>query len=107
MCEKIVGFIACFMCALPFFIISTYNKGSKEPITFGSGDTSLKSKVRNIREYNIEMSMLYRKCAMAFLITGSVFFIAPMAGILMICFDCTLGIYIVYHKYKKILNIYS
>ena len=49
MVGRIVGLIACFMSALPFFIISFYDKDSKEPINFWSGDTTLKSKVRNVQ----------------------------------------------------------
>lgn len=95
------------MCAVPFLILSIYNKDSKDPINFWSGDTSLKSKVRNVCEYNKEMAILYKKCAIAFLLTGIGFIIYPIIGIVMICFECTLGIYIVYRKYIKILNLYS
>ena len=104
---RIVGFIACIMCAFPFFVISTYNKDSKDPITFWSGDNTLKSKVKNVQRYNNEMALLYKKCAIAFLITGIGFLVVPFIGVLMLCFDCTLGIYLVYRCYKKILNLYS
>ena len=104
---RIVGLISCMMCAFPFFIIATYNKDSKDPITFWSGDTSLKSKVKNIAEYNRQMAALYKKCAIAFLITGIGFLVGPVVGTIMLCFDCTLGIYIVYRKYKCILEKFS
>jgi len=104
---KIVGLITCIMCAFPFFVIATYNKDSKDPITFWSGDITLKSKVKNVQKYNSEMALLYKKCSIAFLITGIGFLVAPVVGMLMLCFDCTLGIYLVYRGYKKILNLYS
>lgn len=107
MIGNIVGLISCLLCALPFFIISVYDKNSKEPINFWSGDTTLKSKVRNVKEYNKEMAMLYKKCAAAFAITGIGFLLLPAAGIVMLCLDCTLGFYLVYRSYKKILNFYS
>ena len=47
----IVGLIAGIMCAFPFLVVSIYGKDSKEPISFWSGDTSLKSKVKNLPEY--------------------------------------------------------
>lgn len=103
---RIVGFIACIMCAFPFFVISTYNKDSKDPITFWSGDNTLKSKVKNVQRYNNEMALLYKKCAIAFLITGFGFLVVPFIGVLLLCFDCTLGIYLVYRCYKKILGLY-
>lgn len=107
MLGRIIGLISCLMCAVPFLVISVYNKNSNEPINFWSGDTSLKSKVKNIRDYNKEMSELYKKCALAFLVTGIGFIIYPIVGVVLICFECTAGIYIVYRLYKKILNKYN
>ena len=107
MVGRIVGLVSCLMCAVPFFIISVYNKDSNEPINFWSGDTSLKNKVKNIRDYNKEMAALYKKCAFAFLIAGIGYVVYPIVGIVLICFDCTVGIYIVYSNYKKILKSYS
>lgn len=107
MVGRIIGLVSCLMCAVPFLIISVYGKDSKEPINFWSGDKTLKSKVINICEYNKEIAVLYRKCAIAFLITGIGCMITLYAGVIMICFDCTFGIYLVYRSYKKILNQYS
>ena len=107
MAERIIGLICCLLCAVPFLIISVYDKDSKEPIHFWSGDTSLKKKVKNVRDYNQGMAQLYKKCAIAFLITGVGFAISPILGIILICFDCTVGIYIVYRYYKKTLTAYS
>ena len=39
MVGKIIGLVSCLMCAFPFLIISVYNKDSREPINFWSGDT--------------------------------------------------------------------
>lgn len=104
---QIVGLICGIMCAIPFFIISIYDKDSLEPITFWSGDTTLKSKVTNLPEYNREMAALYKKCAYAFLIMGlALFFMFPL-GIVILVFNCTVGIYLVWRVYKKILERYS
>lgn len=107
MVGRIISFVSCIMCAVPFLIISIYDKDSREPINFWSGDTTLKEKVRNIKEYNKEMALLYKKCSIAFLITGIGFLIMPIIGIILLCFDCTIGIYFMYREYKRILNLYS
>ncbi|MBO5371818.1 MAG: hypothetical protein J6A75_03755 [Lachnospiraceae bacterium] len=107
MIGKIIAFVSCFLCAVPFLIISAYGKDSREPISFWSGDTTLKSKVKNLREYNREMAFLYRKCAIVFLLTGAAFFVGTILGVVLLCLDCTVGIYIVYRCYKKILHKYS
>lgn len=107
MVEKIISFVACFLCAVPFLIISKYDKDSSTPITFWSGDTQLKSKVNNVKEYNKEMAVLYKKVAIAFILTGTGCVIIPAVGVVLLCFDCTVGIYIVWRCYKKILKRYS
>ena len=45
MAEKIVGLISCLLCAVPFLIIGIFEKNSKEPITFWSGDKTLMSRL--------------------------------------------------------------
>ena len=107
MLGRIIGLISCLMCAFPFLVIGVFNKDSKEPISFWSGDTTLKSKVKNVVEYNGKMAVLYKKCAIAFVISGVGWFISPVVGVIMICFDCTLGIWLVYKRYRKILDLYS
>ena len=107
MVGRIIALVACLLCAVPFLIISIYDKESPEPINFWSGDTTLKSKVTNVQEYNREMAALYKKCALAFLIAGLGFLIVPVLGIVLLCFDCTVGIYVVYRGYKKLLSRYS
>lgn len=63
MVGRIVGLVSCLLCAVPFLIISVYNKDSKEPINFWSGDTSLKNKVKNVQDYNKEMAIYdFRLC---------------------------------------------
>ena len=107
MAGRIIGLFSCLLCALPFFMIAVYNKNSKDPIPFWSGDSTLKGKVANVFPYNQEMAALYKKYALAFLVTGIAFALFPIAGIILLCFDCTLGIYLVYKSYKNILSRYS
>ena len=107
MLGRIIGLISCLMCAFPFLVIGIFNKNSKEPISFWSGDTTLKSKVKNVGEYNKKMALLYKRCSVAFLISGIGFMVTPYLGVAMICFDCTLGIYLVYRNYKRNLGEYS
>lgn len=107
MIGRIIALVSCLLCAIPFGIVSKYEKDSRDPVPFWSGDTSLKSKVTNVREYNREMCRLYQKCAIAFLLTGCSFLLSDLVGVVLLCFDCTIGIYLVYRGYKKILGRYS
>ncbi|MBD5455731.1 MAG: hypothetical protein HDR23_04550 [Lachnospiraceae bacterium] len=107
MVGRIVALVCCLLCAFPFFVIGVYNKESSEPINFWSGDTSLKDKVKDINGYNMEMAGLYKKCALCFLLTGVLFVVFPIAGIVSLVFDCSVGIYMAYRFYKGILKRYS
>lgn len=107
MIGKIIGFISCALCAVPFFMIAVSHKDSKEPIPFWSGDTNLKEKIQNVNDYNREMALVYKKYAIAFLIAGIGFMVTPIAGSILLCIDCTLGIYLIYKKYKRLSDVYS
>lgn len=106
MIERIVGFISCLLCAIPFFIIAAFDKNSLTPITFWSGDKSLMTKVKDIPAYNREMARLYRTYGRAFLLAGAGCFLHLALGISLVLLESTVGIYIVYRKYKAILKRY-
>lgn len=107
MAGRIAGFVCFLLCAFPFWVIGAYNKDSSEPIHFWSGDTSLKDKVRDVKGYNAEMAQLYKRCALFFLLTGIVFVVFPIGGIVLTVFACSVGIYLAYRVYKRILERYS
>lgn len=107
MAEQIIGLICCLLCAFPLFIMSHYNKDSREPIVFWARDVSLKEKVKDVSGYNAEIAVLYRYCALAFVLTGILFFIYKAAAYTGIGFVCTLGIFIVWKRYKTILRKHS
>lgn len=107
MVDRIIWCLCCFLCGFPFLIISICNRKSSEPISFWSGDQTLKSKVKNVKEYNEGMAVLYKKCFICLGITGAAFLVMPVAGIMMLCFDFTIGIYLTYRNYKKLLRLYS
>lgn len=69
-----------------------------------SGDKTLKSKVKDVIAYNLEMGMLYQKCAFAFMLSGICCLISLGFGIVMLVLDCTAGVYLMYRSYKRILE---
>ena len=107
MAERIIALVCCILCAVPFFIISRYDANSVTPITFWSGDNSLKEKVSDISSYNKEMAALYRKCAWVILATSLVCLLSAGVGVVLLCAECIVGVYIVYTQYNKILKKYS
>ena len=107
MAGRIIGFLSCMMCAIPFWVIAKYNVDGKDPISFWSGDTSLKQKVTNVKAYNREMVAMYKKYAALFLAAGVGFCVHPLVGVALVCLACTAGLWLLYRGYKKILRRYS
>ena len=107
MAEKIIIFMCAVLCAVPFFLIGYLNRNSDEPITFFSGDESLKYRLGDIKAYNRQMSKLYRTYAIVILIPGFISLFNPGVAIVLLFIVCTLGLAFVYFQYKKILDKYK
>lgn len=72
---RIVALVSCLLCSFPFFVIGIYNKDSKEPISFWTGDTTIKAVIKNVRGYNTEIAGLYKRCGLFFLTYRNFIFI--------------------------------
>lgn len=107
MVGRIIGFFSCAMCALAFWAIASMGKDGKAPISFWTGDNSLKDKIRDVKAYNGKMAALYKKYALSFLVSGAGFFLHPIVGTVLICLVSLFGIYVVYIQYKKYVDEYS
>lgn len=63
--------------------------------------------MQDVEKYNLEMSMLYKKWGFSFLTVGLLSLVHMKIGIILITAECTVGIYLVWKFYKKILKKYS
>lgn len=102
----IIGLVSCLLCAFPFFVIGHFGKNSKEPVVFWTGDKSLKEKVKDVKGYNREISKLYKRCSLTFVVTGVLCLLPMYIGVICIVLECTIGIYIAWKAYKRILLRY-
>ncbi|MBR2408538.1 MAG: hypothetical protein IKB07_06240 [Lachnospiraceae bacterium] len=107
MLERIICLFCCLLCAFPLFVVSKYDKDGSEPIGFWTNDKSLKSKVKNVHDYNREMAALYKKYAYALVLAGVGGLIHMMVGLVLLGVVCTVGIWLLYCGYKRILSKYS
>ena len=107
MTGRIIGAFSCLLCAFPFFMIPRCSKDSNTPIAFWSGDSTLKDRVINVPLYNDAMTALYKKYAVSFLVSAITFVCAPVIGVALLCLNCTVGVYLLYRCYRKILAQYS
>lgn len=106
MAGRIISFISYFMCAAAFWGIATFGKHSKDPISFWSGDASLKGKVKDVAAYNREMAKVYTVYGWAYFAAAVGGAIHPIAGVVIMALDL-IAIIFVYRAYKKILSKYS
>lgn len=107
MLENVIGLVSCLLCAFPFFVIGYFNRRSREPIPFWSGDRSLKERIKNVQGYNEEMGKLYCRYALAFVLDGLLFLLHMTPGLIGLGVVCTLGIYLFWKKYKLLLKKYG
>lgn len=102
MVERIIFFVCCLMCSIPFLIMSG-NKDSMTPIPFWAGSESkLKRELKDIKSYNEEMGKLYKKVAVTFILCGVVAIIHIIIGIIALGCASTIGFYYVFKQYEKI-----
>ena len=106
MAGRIICAISFFMCAIPFWAIAKFGKDSRDPISFWSGDTSLKGKVKDVPAYNREMAKVYAIYGWAYFAAAVGGAIHPIAGVAIMALDL-IAIIFVYRAYKKILSKYS
>ena len=107
MAGRIIFLVCCFMCSIPFLIISG-NKDSMTPIPFwGGSESKLKKELKDIKSYNEEMGKLYQKGAVAFVLCGVVGIIHMVIGLIATGCVCTIGIYYFFKQYKKIKRKYE
>lgn len=99
---KIIGALCCMLCAMPFLVLGGL-KNHPEPLSFWSGDDSLKKRVKNVPEYNRAMSRMYRRYGVAWCVTAVLMAVLPVAGLVGMVLCCTLGVLLLYRGYKKAL----
>ena len=106
MAARIIGFICYMLCAISFWAIAKFGKDGKDPISFWSGDTSLKGKVKDVPAYNREMAKVYAIYGWAYFAAAVGGAMPPIAGVAILALDL-MAIIFVYRAYKKILSKYS
>lgn len=102
---KIICAISFLMCAVPWWGIAKFGKDGKDPISFWSGDASLKGKVKDVAAYNREMAKVYTIYGWAYFAAAVGGAIHPIAGVAILVL-AMVGIIFVYRAYKKILSKY-
>ena len=108
MVEKFISCFSCLLIAYAFFAMGVEGKDRTDPITYYSGDDTLKVKIKDLKNYNGEMARMYKYWALSWIVVGALFFPLPMLpAIIMVFAAGTVGVIISYRTYKSILRKYS
>lgn len=105
--ERIILIIVSLLCGIPFYFIGAFGKTSRTPMSFWSGDSSLKYKVKNVEKYNLEMGKIYQRYGLVYIIVAVAVLMSPIIGLILLFTNTIIGICIVYKQYKQILEKYS
>ena len=100
----IIALLCSLLCSMPLLLISFFSSSNPTPITFWAGDRNIE--VSDVKEYNKEMSILYRNCAIVILVTPVLILFNVWVYVAIVIIECTLGLYVTYRKYVKILSKY-
>ena len=108
MVGKFVCFFCCLMIAFAFFSMGFGGKDRMDPINYFSGDETLKDKVKDLKNYNAEMSRMYKYWALAWVVVGALYFPLPIsAGVAVMIIALGVETIITYRVHKNILKKYS
>lgn len=102
--------IFCIACAITgtAFILQVNTASDDNPLNFWAGENErLKRMLKDISSYNMEMKKLYQYYSSVFYIAAVVSLFSVMAGGTVLMLNSTVGLFIVYLLYKKILKKYS
>lgn len=106
MAAKIIGCLVACLVSGAFFLVSMTGN-DREPITFFSGDTKLRDRIRDIPSYNAEMKKVYRVYACVYLIAAVLFWLNSLYGFTVMVLNITVGLPVVYLVWRKTVKRYE
>ena len=108
MAERIILSLCCFLCAVAFFLIGRLCRVKSTPVAFWSGgEKALEGIVKDALGYNREMAAAFRNHGLGWLLAAMASAFSPLAGLLCLASMCTLGLFLLWKRYKQLLSKYS
>ena len=105
MAGRIILALCCLLCASGFFLAGYLTRISSAPVQFWTGsEEKLKETLQDVPGYNRKMGTAFRLYAAAWLFCDLLGAAYPPAGVLGITALCTLGLYLLYRRYRKIVS---
>lgn len=99
--------IAIFLgCAILFYGIGIYAARSAKPMSFWSGTQVDATKITDVKSYNQENSLMWKRYALWYVAAGIAGIWSPIALLVISILSCTLGLWLLVRTYNRILRKY-
>ena len=104
MADRILVSLCCFLCAAAFFLLGYLCRVSSSPVPFwAGGEKKLKEAVKDVPGYNRKMGTAFRWYGAVWCLWGILGAFYPIAGTIGILLSCTLGLFLLYQRYRGIM----
>jgi len=107
MAGRIIMCLVCFGCAVLFFAIGIYAQKREKPMWFWADTAVDASQITDIRQYNKENGILWKRYSLWFWAAGLAEFWNTLASVAVLVLGCTAGIALLIRGYNRIYKKYS
>ena len=108
MAGRIILSLCCLLCAGAFFLNGCLCRIRSSPVAFWTGgEQALKNTIKDAAGYNREMGMAFRWYGLGWLLDAIGAAFSPTMGLAVMAALCTLGLFLLWRRYRQLLSKYS
>ena len=108
MAGRIILSLCCLLCAGAFFLNVHLCRIRSSPVAFWTGgEQALKNTIKDAAGYNREMGMAFRWYGLGWLLDAIGAAFSPTMGLAVMAALCTLGLFLLWRRYRQLLSKYS
>ena len=108
MAGRIILSLCCLLCAGAFFLNGCLCRIRSSPVAFWTGgEQALKNTIKDAAGYNREMGTAFRWYGLGWLLDAIGAAYSPTMGLAVMAALCTLGLFLLWRRYRQLLSKYS
>ena len=108
MAGRIILSLCCLLCAGAFFLNGCLCRIRSSPVAFWTGgEQALKNTIKDAAGYNLEMGTAFRWYGLGWLLDAIGAAFSPTMGLAVMAALCTLGLFLLWRRYRQLLSKYS
>lgn len=108
MAGRIILSLCCLLCAGAFFLNGFLCRIRSSPVAFWTGgEQALKNTIKDAAGYNREMGTAFRWYGLGWLLDAIGAAFSPTMGLAVMAALCTLGLFLLWRRYRQLLSKYS